>query len=271
MKSPPSAVAMLLMWLILSVALTVMGPFGTIHIPFMERLPYWLGLMAVSCVKWWLWFRFTGPLVRWRERDMALLGVVSVFVLHLTLPFEVSLGNWAIGVPAPDYLPLYGSAVTLGLIICAGVEAARWMIRRNDAIAIKDGVDVAAPHDMPVAAEPDPPPDATATGGLLARAGVGDMGQVMAVEAEDHYLRLHLADGRKPLVLYRLRDALAELSHLDGEQVHRGYWVAGGAVRGLERRDGRKWALRLECGLLVPVSATFMPAVRRRGWRELAV
>jgi DNA-binding LytR/AlgR family response regulator len=116
-----------------------------------------------------------------------------------------------------------------------------------------------------------PPTPEGVTGGLLLRAGVSDPAQVMAVEAEDHYLRLHLADGRKPLVLYRLRDALAELSPLDGEQVHRGYWVAGRAVRGLERRDGRKWALRLEGGLLVPVSATFMPTVRKRGWQELVL
>ncbi len=268
MKSQPSLASMLLMWLIVSVALTIMGPFGTIHIPFLQRLPYWLCLMAVSCLKWWLWFRFTGPLVGWRDRDIAGLGVLSVFVLNLTLPFEVGLANGAVGAPAPRYLPLYGSAIALGLMICAGIESVRWVIRRNRTAPVDPPHPGTAmePPALPVADRPD-----LAVGGLLARAGVGDAGQVLAVESEDHYLRLHLADGRKPLVLYRLRDALAELSHLDGEQVHRGYWVAGRAVQGLERREGRKWALRLECGLLVPVSATFMPAVRRRGWRELAV
>lgn len=270
MKSPPSVLGMLLMWLIVSVALTIMGPFGTIRIPFQERLPYWLGLMAVSCLKWWVWFRLTGPLVGWRERDMALMGVLSVFILHLTLPFEVQVANGFVGGPAPAYLPLYGSAVALGLIICAGIEAARWGMRRHQISASPEPSEIVAlpAADMALTAPAlaiDPP-----SGGLLLRAGVTDPAQVMAVEAEDHYLRLHLSDGRKPLVLYRLRDALAELSPLDGEQVHRGYWVAGRAVRGLERRDGRKWALRLEGGLLVPVSATFMPMVRKRGWPELS-
>ncbi|OYQ34825.1 hypothetical protein CHU95_09555 [Niveispirillum lacus] len=272
MKRAPSIAGLLTIWVIVSVALTIMGPFGTMAIPFPERLPYWLGLMAVNGLKWWLWFRFTGPLVRWRDRDMAWLAVLSVFILQLTLPFEVRLANWAVGVSAPPYLPLYGSSVALGLMICAGVEAVRWILRRHPTATAPAAADLAPPvgiSDRVPVTTPVERPDIV-SGGLLARAGVGDADQVLAVEAEDHYLRLYLADGRKPLVLYRLRDALAELSHLDGEQVHRGYWVAGRAVQGLERRDGRKWALRLESGMLVPVSATFLPAVRRRGWRELA-
>lgn len=255
-----------LIWIVASVAVAIAGPFGTISFPFALRLPYWLALIGINTVKWTLWFRIGGHYLGWRPRPMLFLALAGVVVVNLPLPLEVWAANRAVGGKGPmPYWAIYGSAAAIGLTMAVGIAALRWprLGEPDTTQLIQDSV--------PETAEPLPAPPEGVTGGLLLRAGVSDPAQVMAVEAEDHYLRLHLADGRKPLVLYRLRDALAELSPLDGEQVHRGYWVAGRAVRGLERRDGRKWALRLEGGLLVPVSATFMPTVRKRGWQELVL
>lgn len=259
MHAPIPISRILVIWFIASVAVTIAGPFGTIGIPLELRLPYWLGLMGINTLKWTLWFRIGGRRLGWKPPAMLALALAGVVVINLPLPAEVTLANWAVGSKGGvPYWAVYGSAAAMGLTATIGIIALRWM-RQTDRQAAPRTETAAAP----------PLPDAGA-GGLLARAGVMDATQVLAVEAEDHYLRLHLADGRKPLVLYRLRDALAELAALDGEQVHRGYWVAGRAVQGLERRDGRKWALRLQTGLLIPVSATFLPAVKKRGWREMA-
>jgi DNA-binding LytR/AlgR family response regulator len=90
--------------------------------------------------------------------------------------------------------------------------------------------------------------------------------ELVALEAEDHYLRVHTAAG-SGLVLARLSDAIAQLQGTtDGLQVHRGWWVAADAVAGVRSADGRT-SLQLRNGLHVPVSRTFLQPVRERGWR----
>ena len=62
--------------------------------------------------------------------------------------------------------------------------------------------------------------------------------EVWAVEAEDHYLRLHTSKGQD-LILMRLSDALDELEGIEGAQVHRSWWVARDAITeaGARRRS----------------------------------
>jgi DNA-binding LytR/AlgR family response regulator len=104
--------------------------------------------------------------------------------------------------------------------------------------------------------------------GLLARAGIADPATLQAIEAEDHYCRLHLAGGRSLLILHRFGDALKEVADLDGAQVHRGAWVSAKDVAGAERY-GRRWLLLLAGGARIPVSARFTKIARARGWLRL--
>jgi hypothetical protein len=85
-----------------------------------------------------------------------------------------------------------------------------------------------------------------------------------AVEAEDHYLRLHTSKGQD-LILMRLADAVAELDGLEGAQVHRSWWVARDAIAEAERGDGRA-TLTLKDGSQVPVSRTYAKMLRDRNW-----
>jgi DNA-binding LytR/AlgR family response regulator len=75
---------------------------------------------------------------------------------------------------------------------------------------------------------------------------------IVALQAEDHYVRVHTALGSE-LLLMRLSDAIAELDGRPGLRVHRSWWVARTAVVGCEAR-GRKLGLRLTNGLLAPVA-----------------
>jgi DNA-binding LytR/AlgR family response regulator len=88
--------------------------------------------------------------------------------------------------------------------------------------------------------------------------------ELHAVEAEDHYLRLHTARG-SDLILMRLGDALAELEGLEGAQTHRSWWVARQAVVEARRADGRA-VLKLKSGVEAPVSRTYARALRDAGW-----
>ena len=87
---------------------------------------------------------------------------------------------------------------------------------------------------------------------------------IHAVEAEDHYLRVHTDRGSE-LILMRLADALAELEGVEGAQTHRSWWVAREAVTDVRRADGRA-TLTLKDGAQAPVSRSFAPALRAAGW-----
>jgi len=84
-----------------------------------------------------------------------------------------------------------------------------------------------------------------------------------AVSSEDHYLRVHTSVGDE-LILMRLADAVRELEGAGGLQVHRSWWVAKAAVRDAARAGG-KLTLVLVSGKEVPVSRTYLPAVREAG------
>lgn len=87
---------------------------------------------------------------------------------------------------------------------------------------------------------------------------------ILALQAEDHYLRVHTGDG-DCLILMRLSDAIAAVESLDGARTHRSWWVARDAVTAVARGDGRA-TLSLSSGAEAPVSRTYAPKLREAGW-----
>jgi hypothetical protein len=88
--------------------------------------------------------------------------------------------------------------------------------------------------------------------------------RLIAIEAHDHYLRVHTDVGSE-LIALRLRDAVAELQDAHGWRVHRSWWVAADAVLGgrWHRNFGE---LRLLGGFVAPVSRSYAPLLRAAGW-----
>lgn len=80
---------------------------------------------------------------------------------------------------------------------------------------------------------------------------------------QDHYVEVATSRG-KTLVLMRLGDAMRETGATPGIQVHRSHWVALAAVARAHKASG-KVTLELSNGAIVPVSRSFMPAVREAG------
>jgi hypothetical protein len=87
---------------------------------------------------------------------------------------------------------------------------------------------------------------------------------LLALQAEDHYLRVHTEAGDE-LILMRLSDAIAAVEGLDGARTHRSWWVARKAVQDVARADGRA-TLTLTNGVEAPVSRTYSPKLREAGW-----
>lgn len=93
---------------------------------------------------------------------------------------------------------------------------------------------------------------------------------LLALEMEDHYLRIHTARG-SDLILCRFADALTELDAGTGLRVHRSWWVARTAVEAIHRREDGKLILHLSNGLTVPVSRSYDKALRKAGWLTMPV
>lgn len=88
--------------------------------------------------------------------------------------------------------------------------------------------------------------------------------RLVAVEAEDHYLRIRTEAG-SDLVLMRFADALEALAGADGFRTHRSWWVARTAVE-LARWKGGRGELVLSDGSTAPVSRTYAVALKGTDW-----
>lgn len=228
-----------LLWIACGAAAALMivtGGFNTGALPLHTRTGFWLLLMGWNALKWQLLFAWG---VR-RPSDWPRVALLGAIPLNLPLPLEVWLCGAAVGVEMralPHDVWLRAGAISLvTFTVCALV--AWWLLRRMR--------------------------PARADTGLLARARIAPC-DLAAIEAEDHYCRVHRRDGSSALIHYRFGDALEEVVGIDGAQVHRGAWVTAGAVAGAER-NGRKWRLLLTGGGSVPVSATYAADARARGW-----
>jgi hypothetical protein len=220
------------------------GPFGTIVMPFGSRLLFWGALIWWNALKWWAWNTQMPPRAPQGAWPQLAVAAAGAFLLNSTIAWEIEMVFAAIGRPVDlPYFSVWAMAALISMAVSFVILAAYASRGSPPAPALID-------TPLPI---------------VLERAGVVDRTQLLAIEAEDHYVRLHLANGQKPLTLYRFGDALRELQSLDGLQVHRGAWVAQGGVAGAVR-NGRKWRLRLADGQEIRVSDNHLAAVRARGW-----
>ena len=89
--------------------------------------------------------------------------------------------------------------------------------------------------------------------------------RLIAIEAEDHYVRVHTDTGSE-LVTMRFSDALGELERAYGYRLHRSWWVAGDAIEAVRwTRSGGE--ARLAGGIVAPVSRNYAAELKSAGWR----
>lgn len=219
------------------------GAFGSGAAPLPLRLAYWVGLMVIGGVWGHAVAQFVerfGPFQDrpWRQAAL-MIGVMSP-----PLTVAVWLATALVfGFPLrPSSLPGFFPPV---LMVAAVMTAVNLLAARR------------AP--APPASEPAGAPRFLDRMPLKLRGA-----ELYAVEAEDHYLRVH-TDRGSDLILMRLSDAVAELDGLEGARTHRSWWVAKTAVTDVRRGDG-KARLTLKNGVEVPVSRTHAKGLRQAGW-----
>ena len=87
----------------------------------------------------------------------------------------------------------------------------------------------------------------------------------LALEAEDHYVRVH-TDAGSELLTMRFSDAVAELAQAHGYRLHRSWWASADAIESVRWRRGGGEA-RLAEGITVPVSRSCARTLKQAGWR----
>jgi DNA-binding LytR/AlgR family response regulator len=216
------------------------GAFGSDKAPPAGRVVYWLALMLAG----WLWGAFVSRIVFRR------LGP------RMNVWLRAALAAVAISIPFTAVVVLAGVLAFHARYQLADVPQLVATVALISAVMIVINILVDRQASMTAAGTPPK---------FLERLPLKLRGaEVWAVEAEDHYLRLHTSKGQD-LILMRLADAVAELQGIEGARVHRSWWIARDAVTGAERGDGRA-TLTLKDGSQVPVSRTYARELRERGW-----
>jgi hypothetical protein len=219
----------------------VLGPYGTIAAPDGVRFLYWqvcivgggvIGIVLDETVGrrfGALGARVLVDSVTMTPLVTLLVAVVSSHLLHTHL----------------DRAELLGLVFQV-FVICVPIMALRVLVWREPRVAV---------------VAPEPPCDAAFRKRLSARRREA---RIFAVEAEDHYLRVH-TDAGEALVTARFADALDELARAKGFRTHRSWWVAADAIEAVRWSKGRG-ELALANGLTVPVSRSNAAALKEAGW-----
>jgi DNA-binding LytR/AlgR family response regulator len=225
--------------------LAVSGGFGAGGLTVASRLAYWLVLSSLGATIGVLIGVYVIPRHWYTRRPWAAWGLI-VLALWAPMSALAAMATAWISHTALTLILVWRVAPST-LATTAALTALAFLVRRQDPVETH-----AAPGDAP------PPRFLDRLPPKLSGA------QLWAVEAEDHYLRLHTSLGQD-LILMRLGDAIVELEGIEGARTHRSWWVARAAVRGVERDDGRA-SIALPDGAQAPVSRAYAKVLRAAGW-----
>jgi hypothetical protein len=230
---------------IAAVAMTLFGAFGTGGAALLPRLLYWLLIMEAGALigtATTIGIRAWGGLA-----DRPLLEGAGVSVL-IALPLTLVVLVVSVGFFGTNTLRI-GNLLFLFVMVfavTAMITAINYATARPESLA--------PPF-------PAPPPRPRLAERLAPHLRDSP---IHALQAEDHYLRVHTQAGSE-LILMRISDAIPLLAPLEGARTHRSWWVARDAIEAVARKDGRA-ELTLPGGIMAPVSRSAYPALRDQGW-----
>lgn len=245
---------------VIGVFLGLIGPFGTMALPAGFRMLIWLAFAYVG----YAIYSPMGFLVGWGQTALALpragLWVAAVVIGTIPMTIAVLLISSLPGPLAWPSLEAILGTYSSVLVIGGGVTLLFQLIKPGfRQPAAPAPAPVPAPVPAPPA-EPAAPPPNPLFDTLPPELG----SDIVALEMEDHYVRVHTALG-SALVLMRLRDAMALVAGIEGMQVHRSWWVARAAVEDV-LREGRNVRLKLPRGIEVPVARAKVAELRDARW-----
>lgn len=225
--------------LVLGTFLAILGPLQTHRLGMPGVWFYWVGLMALG------WASAAGVLATLGRLSEGWPPLAHYSLVSFLISIPVTLGVFLVHqlIASPFALSDMPLVFLLVWVISAGVTTISWLLHRSPTATETPGIARTLLDKLPPRLQRAP---------------------LLALQAEDHYLRVH-TDAGDALILMRLGDAIAAVQGLDGRQTHRSWWVARVAVDAVARGDGRA-TLTLSNGVEAPVSRTHAPGLREAGW-----
>lgn len=234
----------LLLFAFVGVVLAQLGPYRTLDTPFGLRTSYWLlavfgcgaaGIVAERAVAkvvsgFWLRILITSLVIT----PPATLYIYALNAVMLDLPRRW----WLMPQLAWQVLVVMLLVLTLRALLWRRVVETRTIV-------------------MP----PLPEAERAFRMRLSARRRAA---KLIAIEAEDHYVRVH-TDAGSELLAMRFADAVKELELAHGHRVHRSWWVAADAIDRVRWTRGGGQA-HLADGTVAPVSRSYAAALKSAGW-----
>lgn len=245
------------------VLLGIVGPFDTYaQLSLPARLAYWSVTAAAT------YFVAVGSVAlmasAWRRRRVTTLPLLALFGALAGLP--VSGVVWAINAavfPGDLQEPLPLSLAASIVVVTALITVLLATFAHQFAMPTLELAGAAAKDNL--AAEPvtTARPPAPKRPKILDRLPAEQRGNLSHMTVQDHYVEVRTERG-KAMLLMRLADAIAETEGVEGLQIHRSHWVAAEMVAETVRLGGRLM-LRMKDGTLLPVSRSYIDAVRQAG------
>lgn len=234
-------------------ALILLQPFGLNEVGSMRRIAYWTFICLTGYCLYGAAFLLGGRILAAISLRLPyplpiiLIGSIASVLMSFAviysgyLFFDFRRGYLS------QFLTVFPQALTIGALLLSVTIAIDYIGEQNRRLRAHRVV--TSGHDQAVAA-------------FLENLPVKLRGELLCIETEDHYLRVHTDRGQH-LFLMRLRDATDRLVNARGLQVHRSWWVAESAVSDAVT-EGRKISLVLKNGLTIPVSRKYASQVRAR-------
>ncbi|PKH56734.1 hypothetical protein CXF83_06525 [Shewanella sp. Choline-02u-19] len=234
-----------------------LAPFGMDELPVLVSISYWL----VTCTSGY--FIYT-PMIRLGHRYLAkwvtaVWGRValSTLIASMIMSVAVPLISWlffSIEIElAKEFFQVFPKAIVIGGVMTFFSLVQGYIRQQKSQLAASKKVieEHEQNTDVDVHLQFEQ---------FMQLLPLEKRGQLMCLEMSDHYLKVHTDKGHH-MLLMRLKDALEKLDGFAGMQTHRSWWVATEAIVSVNK-DNRKMSLMLANGIEVPVSRTFVDAVK---------
>ena len=232
---------------------------------------FWIGMVAVIAIlavaapfNTGDGLNFPSLIVYW--------AIIAVCTFFIALPVSVAVGTFFYQRGVPEVLTWIAGGIVAAFPVTGFVLAVNHGIfglwrnantsllefhAYNTAIAVSV---VTIYYVVSLETRRDGKPDAATESPFFDRLPKALGTDIVSLQAQDHYLKVTTAVGSE-MVLLRLTDAEKELATADGLRVHRSWWVAKKHVAEL-RRDGDRVFLEMAHGEEIPVSRSYVKAVR---------
>jgi hypothetical protein len=235
----------LLLLFALGLVMAELGPYRTIEAPPLLRTAYWL----VAVIGSGLFGIAVDTLLQSRVRDFwTRIVVVSLAITPPVTLYIYALNASMLDLPRrPWLLPQLGWQVFVVMLLLMTLRGLAWrrVVETRTVVA---------------------PPLPEAERAFRLRLSAKRRGaRLIAIEAEDHYVRVH-TDAGSELVSMRFAEAVDELAQAYGFRLHRSWWVAAESIESVRwKRSGGE--ARLAGGIVAPISRGCARALKQAGWR----